>query len=308
MNNKTLAIVFGALMVIYLLTKLLGGSKERSFDPEIIGIDTSEVTLINVDPSGEAAFSIKRVDGNTWVLEREGSTYAATSASVMSLLGNLVSINAERVVSKNPERFKDYGVDVETGTSIKVLNGDKVLGNLMVGRFNFNQATRSGTSYVKKGDGEEVYAVEGFMSMSLSQGMDNYRNKELLKLVPEDLTKLTLEDGGNATTVLRPDSIWRFSGGELVDSAAISTYLNALRSVNGGTFAMGKSDVGVKTNELVIEGNNMGAPVVIECYASADTSHHFVIHSSLNEEGYFFSDSSGIYDRLFAKFPYGTSN
>ena len=34
MNNKTLAIVFGALLLVYLLTKVLSGNRERSFDPQ----------------------------------------------------------------------------------------------------------------------------------------------------------------------------------------------------------------------------------------------------------------------------------
>ena len=73
------------------------------------------------------------------------------------------------------------------------------------------------------------------------------------------------------------------------------------------TFINRQSDVGSKLKVLSVEGNNMSAPVQIECFASQDTSHHFVIHASTNNEGYFFSDSSGIYDRLFGKFPL-TSN
>jgi len=302
MNNKTLAMVFGGLLVIYFLTKLFSGSKERSFDPQIVAIDTSKVDMITVKPASEAAFTLKRA-GSSWSVERDGMDYEATNTSVSSLLSNLVSINAERVVSKNPERLKDYAVDEETGTFIKVMSGGKLLSDLIVGRFNFNQATRSGTSYVKKADEPEVFAVEGFMSMSLSQGMDNYRNKEVARLNATDLTNLTMEENGQTISMMRPDSVWRYSDGMQVDSLAVSGYVTGLGSVNGAKFAQGKAAAGSRVSSLQISGNNMGAPVSIECYTSIDTSHHFVIHSSANQEGYFYSDSSGIYDRIFGKFP-----
>ena len=303
MNNKTLAIVFGALLLIYLLTKFLGGNKERSFDPEIVSIDTASVDKIIIHPAQkEDIFEIAKTGGG-WQLQRGQEQFQATSASVGSLLSNLALIEAERVVSKNPDRYKDYAVDEEGGTRIELFQGQKKLGDLVVGRFNFNQATRSGISYIKNFEDDAVYSVDGFLSMSLSQGFDNYRNKFLTSLNSSDLTKITLEENGNASIMMKADSVWRTDAGIELDSAAVDSYLSTVRSVSGSTFVNDQNDVGQRLKTLKIEGNNMSQPVDIHCYTSQDTSHHFVIHASTNSEGYFFSDSSGIYNRLFEKFP-----
>jgi hypothetical protein len=215
----------------------------------------------------------------------------------------MTRITADRIVSKDAEKYKDYAVDDEGGTRIELFSGQKKLGDIVVGRFNFNQATRSGISYLKKSEGAEVYSVEGFLSMSLSQGFDNYRNKTLTAITAGDLTKITLEGLGEVATVTKTDSVWRYPSGMEVDSAAMASYLNTVRSVTGSTFVNSRNDAGERIKLLKMDGNNMAAPIEIVCYASQDTSHHFVIHSSANEEGYFFSDSSGIYSRFFDKFP-----
>jgi hypothetical protein len=303
MNNKTLAIAFGALLLIYLLTKLLGGNRDRSFDPNIVTIDTTTVDRIVIHPAFGGEFFEMQKTGNGWHLKRGADQYQATTTSVRGLLSNLSSIAADRIVSKNPDRYKDYAVDEDGGTRIEIFAGNRKQSDLVVGRFNFNQATRSGISYLRKYDDEAVYSVDGFLSMSLSQGPDNYRNKVLTSLNTSDLTRLTLLDNGSRITITKPDSIWRDPAGMEVDSAMMANYLNTIRSVNGGTFVNARSDVGERLKQLTIEGNNLPAPVEIHCYASRDTSHHFVVQASTNQEGYFFSDSSGIYKRFFEEFP-----
>ncbi len=303
MNNKTLGLVFGALLLIYLLTKLFGGNKERSFDPEIIAIDTAAIDKVVVHPAqGEEVFNIVKT-GPEWQLQRGADQYQATSGSVGGLLSNLSSIKADRIVTKNADRYSDYAVDENGGTRLELYSGSKKEGDIVVGRFNFNQATRSGISYLKKYDEDEVYSVDGFLSMSLNQSFDNYRNKMITSLNADDITRVVLSESNLNMTMTRVDSVWRNDEGTPIDSAAAAQYINTLKSISGGTFITSQSDIGDRLKSLTIEGNNMAAPMDINCYQSQDTSQHFVIHSSGNQEGYFFSDSVGIYDRIFGKFP-----
>jgi hypothetical protein len=139
--------------------------------------------------------------------------------------------------------------------------------------------------------------------MSLSQGFDNYRNKSVLAINMADITKISVEESGQTSTVMKPDSVWKDGAGIPVDSTAMANYLSTLASISGTTFVNSQADLGNRLKTLKIDGNNMLSGVEINCYASIDTSHHFVIHSSANQEGYFFSDSSGIYNRLFTKYP-----
>lgn len=301
MNNKTLGIVFGALLVIYLMTKFLGGPKDRSFDPNILQLDTATVSKIQIQPpGGESSFALERSGGN-WSLLREGQTYNLALGSVGTLLSNLQLIKSERIVSKNVDRFSEYNVDDSTGTVIEIYSGGNKIKEIVAGRFSFNQATRNGISYVRLLDDEAVYAVDGFLSMTLTQSFDNYRDKSMLKLNKEDLTKVSLEDGSSKIEVRKEGDTW-MRDQTVVDSTALAGYLSNISSVSGTAFLDDRSGVGQKIKELTFEGNNMTGPVTITCYQAQGSTQPFVLNSSLNPESYFLSDTLGVHNRLFAKF------
>ncbi|MDH3650598.1 MAG: DUF4340 domain-containing protein [Saprospiraceae bacterium] len=302
MNNKTLAIIFTALVVLYGLSKLLQGNKDRSFDPVIVSIDTSSIDKITIRPANTGStFTLQR-SGDKWTLETNGQQHEATNASVSSLLGSLTKVVAERIVSKNPEKQADYGVDETSATEIELFDANRKVSHIVAGRFSFNQATRSGISYLKHKEDDAVYAVDGFLSMSLTQGKDNYRDKTLTKFNTDDLTRITMSAPDAQIQYSKDIDHWIDENGDGVDSAKMSTFLSSLGSVSGTTFADQGQKRGEQVLKLNIEGNNMVAPVSIECYASLDSTQSFVIHSSLNPEADFYSDSSGIYSRIFQAF------
>ena len=301
MNNKTLGIVFGALLVIYLMTKFFGGPKDRSFDPNILQLDTATVTKIQIHPSGgEPSFSLDR-SGGSWSLQREGETYDLAMGSVGTLLSNIQLIKAERVVSKNADRFSEYNVDDSTGTLLEIYSGGKKIKEMVAGRFSFNQATRNGISYVRLADDEAVYAVDGFLSMTLTQSFDNYRDKSMLKLNKADLTKVAFEDGISNIEVRKEGNTW-MRGQMVVDSTAMAGYLSNISSVSGSAFLDDESKIGQKIKEVTFEGNNMNGPVTITCYEAEGATQPFVLNSSMNADAYFLSDTIGVHDRLFGKF------
>lgn len=301
MNNKTLGIVFGALLLIYLMTKLFGGPKDRSFDPNILQIDTASVTKIEIQPSeGEPSFTLDR-SGGQWVLQRNGQSFDLAMGSVGTFLSNLESIRAERIVSKNADRFSEYNVDDSTGTVIDIYAGGKKVKELVAGRFSFNQATRSGISYIRLLNDNAVYAVDGFLSMTLTQSFDNYRNKSMLKLNQADLTKVSFQEGTSRIEIAKNGNSWMTDLTE-VDSTAMAGYLSNISSVSGTAFLDDRSQVGQKIKELTFEGNNMTGPVTITCYQAEGASQPFVLNSSMNADAFFLSDTIGVHDRLFGKF------
>ncbi|NND09038.1 MAG: DUF4340 domain-containing protein [Saprospiraceae bacterium] len=300
MNNKTLAITFGVLLLIYLLVKFAGGNRDRSFDPEIMSIDTSLVNKVEVRPSNDEPFTLQKSAG-AWTVSVGGKTYEAASQSVQSLLANMISIKADRIVSKNPDKFADYNVNDSLGTFITLYSGTNPLGDLVVGRFSFNQATRNGISYLKHPDKDEVYSVDGFLSMSLSQDYTNYRNKEMLSLAKDALTKIDLNMDGEVYTFSKGASSWRVNN-LAVDSSSMATYLSTLGNVSGASFVENPTtEMGSQLGQVAFEGNNILQPIQVLAYAAQDTTQDFILHSSLNEDAYFYSDSSGIYNRVFGK-------
>lgn len=303
MNNRILLLIFIILLGIYALTQVFSGKRESSFKAELIEVDTAEVTSINIDPKGEAPeFTLKR-EGNQWIVTDGTVSVQAISNPVNAVLGNLALIRTKRLAAKSPEKWSEFEVAEEEGTRIRVFSGDDLLEDFMIGRFSFDQQTRSGTTYIRLTDQEEVYAVDGFQMLSFNQEMAAYRNRSLLTLKPEmTITELDYRTPDSTYRFFRQDGQWTRFGTTPLDSAEVATYLNALRNISGEHFAddfdeLKAADFALKS--LVIRGDGIEEPLRIDAYRDTTRERPFLLRSSQQPETFFASDSSGLYERIF---------
>ena len=301
MNNKWLAIILGALIVLYIFTKLGNKRSDTSFNPNIILVDTSAINKIFISPKSGDAFTMNK-NGENWQLDLNNKIITADRSSITSFFGNILKLKADRVVTKNKERWSEYEVEGDNSTKIELFNNnDKQIG-LIIGRFNFDQMTRSATSFIRLDDENEVYAIDGFASMSLSSDASAFRNKEIVNVNQQDLTGFVL-NGPGGTKSLRFDGVnWITSTGIAPDTNLIKSYLGSVSNVSGQQF---DDEFNAQNNppdyQLIVEGNNMPAPVEVNCFRSQKEGQSFVLQSSVNPESYFSSDSTGIYSRIFGK-------
>ena len=304
MNNKTLLFIFLGLVGIYLLSQVFSNQQERSFKTELIQIDTASVRAITVDPKGADTdpFTLKR-ENSAWIATKGNINTKASASAVNALLGTLPEIKTKRIAAKNPEKWAEYEVEEGAGIRIKIEDDKKVLEEFIVGRFSFNQQARTATSFIRLEGEDEVYAVDGLLSMTLGQGFDNYRNKQLLKLQPEmDISEFSYETPEGLFQYTRQDGQWLLNGETALDSAKVSNYLNVLRNISGATFADDFDDVNaekLKFKTLSAKGNNILEPLVVSCYRDTTRERPFVFQSSQNLEVYFDSDSTGLFDQIF---------
>lgn len=302
MKNKTLLTIFISLLVVFLTSQFVFEKKKRTFKTELIQLDTSAITSILLYPKSdnqEEMLLIKEDD--FWAISKGNVTNRANQGAASSVLRNLALIKTKRVASKSPDKWADYEVEETSGSRIKAYAGDKLLEDFIVGRFNFNQQTRQGVSYVRLTGENEVYAVDGFLSMTLSQGFDAYRNKEILKVNQADLTQISINRAGTTTILQKKGTVWT-QDGVPVDSTTIDNYINGLQSISGNTFADDFEDL--QTNEmlfktLALEGNNIATPILIKAFRDTTRTAPFVIQSSLNPNNYFESVENGIFEQLF---------
>ena len=293
MKNKTLWIIFASLLALFLLSKLFSKKTVRSFTTDIIQIDSTVVDKIvfhNTPPA--TPFQLLKSNGS-WKVKNDNLEADAMSSTVTALLQNLNSIKAERPIAKTEDKWAEYEVDDTKGKRIELFNGSKKLEDLVIGRFNFNQQTRSAKSYIRRSNDNNVYVVDGFISMTISQSMDSYRNKKLLSL-QSDIQELQLQtETGNSS--LKKENYWLNQSGEVLDSTAMASYTNALKNLTGSTFYDAGVPSGNPLKQLEIM-TSAGEKSIIKCYS---TDGSFVIHSSQNPESYFSSDSTGVFKSLF---------
>ena len=167
MKNKTLLLIFLTLLVVFLTTQFAFEKKTRTFKTELIQLDTSKITSIYLYPKSDSQEELLlQKENDFWVVSKDNITTKANMGAVSSILRNLALIKTKRVAAKKPEKWSDYEVEENSGSRIKAFAGDQLLEDFIVGRFNFNQQTRQGISYVRLMNGDEVYACLLYTSPS----------------------------------------------------------------------------------------------------------------------------------------------
>lgn len=293
MNNKKLWIIFAVLLGLFLLSKLFTKQNVRSFTTDIIQVDADKVDKVVFHLPEGTDFHLSK-NGENWMVSDDKVTADALASVVNSLMSNLNQIKAERPVAKSKDKWESYEVDEAKGKRIELFSGPKKLEDLVIGRFNFNQQARSAKSYIRRSNDDNVYAIDGFLSMSISQSMDSFRDKKVIDLASTELTAISLESE-SGTTSLRKENLWIDQDGNVKDSTAMVNFVNKLTKVNGVSFYNATPNTSDSIKKLMLSGGN-GQSTVVSCFQE---NGDFIIHSSQNPNAYFSSDSTGIFKTLF---------
>ena len=94
-SNKTLWIVFAALLVIAILVFTTESTKqEKSFKTDIVSIDTGAVTSLSIFPKSQKGKEVKFLkDGEIWkVIGENGKSYSVPNTKIKNLFDQLMLI------------------------------------------------------------------------------------------------------------------------------------------------------------------------------------------------------------------------
>jgi hypothetical protein len=260
-------------------------------------VDTSIVDQMILLPHGPDSTKIElNRSGTGWKASNGSITIDAVSNRVQSVLGQLTSIPTKRLISKSIERHPDYEVTEDAGKIVELYSKGKMIEKIIFGRFNFNQSSREATSYARLGDEDDIYAVDGFMSMSFDVDFNSFRDKQLLKVNQADVKALQLNNETGSYTMTMPSlGNWQMNGTTPIDSSEMANYLSGLANVNGNEFRDAFTPVSPPEKHLEITSDNAVGNISIDCFREGD---RYIIKSSSNP-AFFTSDSSGIYQKIF---------
>jgi hypothetical protein len=302
MTNRTLVVIFISCLILFLAGKFFRGHRQSSFDPVLSSLDTNKVDRIKFISGGATKEEFELIkSGDKWEAVQGSKKVPANFNNVHGVINTLSDLEAKRVITTDATRYPEYEITDEQAARVIAWEGKKQVTDLWVGGFKFDQAARSASSYIRRNKGNEVFLVDGFLSMSLKQKFNQYRDKKLVNSGAEDLSSLEWMDAsGNKKVLQKENGLWYYAGMEALDSSAINQYLNSLTSTQGIEFSDLSSTAGLDLREkLTLYGNNMVDPTVISAFISQDTIKPFLIHSTVNPDAVFYSDSSGIYKRIF---------
>ncbi len=294
MNNKTLLIVFLALLGIFLLSKLFDTNKRvKSFDTELIALDTASISSIILYPKadGHAETRLEK-SANIWTVSRNGQSYPADQNAIKSLLPGLAETKVKRMVARSKDKWEQYEVTDSLGTRVKVYAGKKELADLMIGKFTFQQEPQSMTSFARRTKENDVYAIDGFLSMAYNRGLDAWRDKSFINVDPNNINKLTFDTPEGQQVIQQVSGEW-MAGSRALDSLSVATYLNIFKNMNNQQFASPVSTAA--THSLMLEGNNMQS-VNIRCFADGG---QYVLNTTASPDVWAKSDANGLFKRIF---------
>jgi hypothetical protein len=296
-SNKTLTIVFGILLIIALFTFVFdGGKNERTFRDELVSIDTSRVDEILIYPKSKNHQEVKiyKEDVDWRVVLSDERTAPVTDEKIKSLFNQLLTIKPKRLAARGAEKWAEFQVDT-TGTRIKVSeNGEQTL-DIILGRFSFQQP-RSMSTYVRLGNDNDVYEVDGFLEMSFNQDANAFRNNGVLKSDFNSWEKLSFDYPADSSFILTKLNEKWFANDLAVDSAETVRYLRTLSNLSGSGFV-----------DDIDPSNLINPDYRLTIFSETDTlslaayleGERYIVATSYNPETYFDGSTNALGEKIF---------
>jgi len=301
-SNNFLWLVFVALVGLYFTNKYACSSKERSFNAELVSLDSLAVNEIVFRIKADEEIQIKK-EGEDWIVSQAGKSVKAKTETISAILSQICHIHATGIVAKTPDKWASYEVSDSLGTKVKVYENSKLKESFIIGRFNFNQQNQAMTSFVRMEGDNEIYAVNSFLAVVFGRGFDAFRNQVLAEAPAAEITEIKFENKDTAYLISKNEmGQWLLDGQQDLDSAKVENYLQAFERLGSPDFEDNFDELSKEKNfieKVILKIENRLEPLEISCYRDTVFKGPFVLESSDNEGTYFSSDSSGIMGKIF---------
>lgn len=232
MSTATLKRLAGVLAVALVLWAVLAvvrrSGTDRAVSFALPRIDTAAVDTVRIVHAGDSLLLARAPTG--W---RVNGHPAASSAVDALLRGLSDTLYWSELVAELPRSHPRFGVDSVEGRTLLVSSHGKVQLNLVTGK----QTTDYGGVYVRRVDGDPVYALHSSLGDALTRSPDDWRDKEVVAVTPESVSVIGIQRGSRSYKLTRSGTAWKFSSGAAADSAAVASLLNQWHNVTGTGFA-----------------------------------------------------------------------
>jgi Domain of unknown function (DUF4340) len=319
LNNKTLILIFLGLIGIFVLVRLFRTpALESNLKKELVAIDTSKVTLIKVWPGSDNGGELQFVKGTMrWTLKKGDKQYNIEQGSANGLLAYAVKLAPQKMVTRKKEKWEDYQVG-DSSTRVQFLADGKVMADVRIGRVGFDQnemqrmqqQQQQGSPFGGQGAGgfggaftyvrlegeDEVYTVDGFLESSFNRSLNDWRDKSLLRIKKEQVTKVSFNYPDSGFVADRRENKW-WIGTAMADSTKFKSYLNQLEYKNASAFA----DDFTPSRQPDISLNIDGAAGPLATIQAWKRETDWVVTSTQQAGVYFSTEGSGIFNTVFEK-------
>jgi hypothetical protein len=201
-------------------------------DKSVLAFDRKDVSGVDVGLPTET-ISLTQ-EGGKWTLTRP-ATYPADADLVADFLDKLAGAKVREFVAESPPSLEPFGltrpvrVDVQTGK-----DKDRATKSVLLGRVD---ETKKGVYAMRPGESSILLLPEE-VSATLPRTVAALRNKALLDVAPDKITRLDVESPKGTVTLVRDADRWKISAPEALpaDQVEAGGILFKLRELRAQAF------------------------------------------------------------------------
>ena len=224
-NNQTLIAAF--VLLILALSYWFIGSGEvdtKSVNSDALKIDQVDVVRVAVKtPESNLNFMLT---GAGWMLE----DYPVDTLRMTPFLDQITVLKADRIISKNPEKFAKYEVD-ELGTLVSFYDAnDDPLLELIIGK----QGANYQETFVRQSEKDPIYAVLMNLSRYKDMQVADFWDKSITKIRVDEIVKVGFS-GEHNFNLDRQGPVWNYNGTQ-VDFQKVQDMLRSLENLKASNF------------------------------------------------------------------------
>lgn len=297
--SRSLFLILLALLAIVLTLEMWGDEgRERSFDRNLLNADTALLDRIEVNgmmPDARQAILIREDD--QWLVSNGARTFKTDEEFIGRALEQLSSLESERIVAMDPEKWGQYQVDDTNGIKLSLFQQGELQGSLILGDFTFDQQSRTPYSYLRLEGRDEVHKVKGMFKMLFSPELSTYRDKRIHNLTGNELRHIHFRGDENypSWTLQKMEEGWAYNGMP-ADSMKVADYLNQISSLRSTHFVAAATDQpGVASYSLQLEGENMSA-AQLDIFTPDSLTR--LLRSSQHPDGLWDANADGLWEKI----------
>jgi hypothetical protein len=188
--------------------------------PVIVKINPADVSQLIIKQ--KEPVTLRRTNGQWQITEPK--PYLADQEAVAGVLSTLSGLNADRIVEEKASNRKQYGLDpAQVELDITVKDGTR---QLLLG----DDTPAGGDIYAALATDPRVFTVASYQKSSLAKGLNDLRDKSLITLSPDKISRVELLKKGEDLEFDRTKDGWQIlkPSSSPADSAAVNGLVSTL--------------------------------------------------------------------------------
>jgi hypothetical protein len=191
--------IFIALAIVLLIGYLSVRETDRTEYqlPAIAKVAATDITRIEIARQ-DAAVVLEKKDSK-WQIQPQG--YPADSGKVTAMLEDLEKLSLTALVSES-KSYTRYDLEPDKVIHVKAWAGEALMRDIQIGK----PAPTFQHTFVRIGDGPDVYHAQQNLKTAFDQTADKLRDKIVLAFSPEEVKEIDITHEGKQTVIRKSEA------------------------------------------------------------------------------------------------------